>query len=140
MPRKRQTISGEDTQNIESVPGQRYGEGVEQQAMQQAMPAPDVRSTPAPSGGPPPMVEPPMATPDPAAIQAFLNQHKPNLLSQGTQLPDQHIMSGLPGGPGPGPEALAMSPERTPLARTLRQLSQDTGNPLFARLAQRVGL
>ena len=138
MPRKRQTLSGADAQSIESVEGQRYGEGVEQQQMQQAMPAPNLSVAPTTTGGP--MVEAPMPTADPAAIQQFLQSHKPELLSQGTQLPDQHVMSGLSTGPGAGPEALAMSPEKTPLARTLRQLSQDTGNPLFARLAQRVGL
>ncbi len=40
MPRKRKTLSGDAAQQIKSVPGQRYGEGVAQQGMQRNMPAP----------------------------------------------------------------------------------------------------
>lgn len=138
MPRKRQTMSGDDAQNIGSVPGQRYGEGVEQQAMQQAMPAPELAGAPAavpaaPGGD----MQRPGA--DPAMIQQFLAQHKPSLLGQ-TGRPDEPVSAGLRGGPGPGPEALGMQVGMTPLARTLQRLSVDTGNPMFSRLAERAGL
>ena len=49
MPRKRKTLSGDAAQEIKSVPGQRYGEGVAQQQMQQAMPAPQKVAPPVPS-------------------------------------------------------------------------------------------
>lgn len=146
MPRgvRKMTQSGAPGQKVESVPGQRYGEGVEQQAMQQAMPAPDVAGMPAPSApssvGPPPAGDPQRPTADPAAIQQFLQAHKPGLLSSGTQRPDESIMTGLGMGPGAGPESLAMSAGNTPLARTLQRLSMDTGNPMFSRLAERAGL
>lgn len=139
MPRKRQTMSGDDAQNIGSVPGQRYGEGVEQQAMQQAMPAPDVAGTPPPAAPSAPMGDPQRPQADPAAIQQFLAQHKPSLLAQ-TGRPDEPVTAGLPGGPGAGPEALSMPIGMTPLARTLQRLSRDTGNPMFSRLAERARL
>lgn len=41
MPRARKTRSGDPAQNIQSVPGQRYGEGVAQQALQRNLPAPE---------------------------------------------------------------------------------------------------
>jgi len=37
MPRKRKTLSGDAAQEVKSVPGQRYGEGVAQQQMQQQL-------------------------------------------------------------------------------------------------------
>lgn len=143
MPRKRQTMSGDDAQNIGSVPGQRYGEGVEQQAMQQAMPAPELAGAPAavaPSSVPAaPGGDMQRPGADPAMIQQFLAQHKPSLLAQ-TGRPDEPVSAGLRGGPGAGPEALGMQVGMTPLARTLQRLSVDTGNPMFSRLAERAGL
>lgn len=133
-------MSGADAQNIESVPGQRYGEGVEQQEMQRAMPAPDLATGDTPAAvGPPPMGDAQRPQADPAAIQQFLQQHKPALLGA-SQRPDEPVTAGLPGGPGAGPEALQMQIGMTPLARTLQRLSIDTGNPMFSRLAERARL
>ena len=56
MPRKRKTLSGDAAQNIKSVPGQRYGENINQQAMQRSMPAPQ-RQGPTPPR-PVPLPEP----------------------------------------------------------------------------------
>ena len=56
MPRKRKTLSGDAAQNIKSVPGQRYGENINQQAMQRSMPAPQ-RQAPTPPR-PVPLPEP----------------------------------------------------------------------------------
>ena len=139
MPRKRKTISGDDAQNISSVPGQRYGEGVAQQQMQQAMPAPD-RSAGPPTASAPGAVEtiPPQAAP-PVDVQQYLAQHNPNLLS-GTQLPDQPVTAGLPTGPGPGPEVLGTLKASTPLRRYLEELTAQSGDPTFRRLAERAGL
>lgn len=140
MPRKRKTMSGDDAQNISSVPGQRYGEGVAQQQMQQAMPAPDRSGAPAGAAAPPGAVEaiPPQAAP-PVDVQQYLAQHNPNLLS-GTKLPDQPVTAGLPTGPGPGPEVLNMLKASTPLRRYLEELTAQSGDPTFRRLAERAGL
>jgi hypothetical protein len=140
MPRKRKTMSGDDAQNIGSVPGRRYGEGVAQQQMQQAMPAPDRSGAPvAPAGAAmPPEAMPPQAAP-PVDVQQYLSTHNPALLS-GTQLPDQPVTAGLPTGPGPGPEVLGMLKATTPLRRYLEELSAQSGDPTFRRLAERAGL
>lgn len=140
MPRgkKRETIAGEDAQTVKSVPGQRYGEGKAQQELLQAMPAPDF------SGGPPipTQQQAPMGMPvqpgDPAQVQEFLAGHKPSLLS-GTQRPDVPVTDGLAFGPGRGPEAIRAQAV-TPVARMMRQLSADTGNQKWARLAERAGI
>lgn len=142
MPRgkKRVTQSGADAQNIKSVPGQRYGEGVAQQAMQEAMPAPDLAGAPIPSAAPPTAqpVTPPQHA-DPAQISQFLGANKPALLS-GTQRPDVPVTDGLAGGPGRGPEALAQARTTTPIARYLQNLAADTGNKKWQHLAERAGL
>jgi len=140
MPRKRKTMSGDPAQKIGSVPGQRYGEGAAQQQMQQSMPAPNrvtgqVAASPV---GPPPEAAGEVAPPA-MDVQAYLSQHNPNLLA-GTQNPDQPITAGLPTGPGPGPEALGMLKATTPLRRYLEELSAQSGDPTFRRLAERAGL
>ena len=145
MPRARKTMSGDRAQSIKSVPGQRYGEGVEQQALQRNLPAPARNDVPSPSTGasalPPsagaPVTPPPPAA-DPAMIQQYLAQHRPNLLG-GTQMPDTPVTDGLSSGPGRGPNAL-MENARTPISRMLRQLAADTGNPKWQRMAERAGM
>lgn len=146
MPRKRMTRSGDDAQNIGSVPGQRYGEGVEQQAMQQAMPAPDKTGAPLAAStvgapGPATEVNAPTAPPgmDPAQVMQFLAQNNPALLAR-TQSPDQPVTAGLPMGPGTGPQSLSILQSSTPLARMLTTLTDQTGDPTFRRLAERAGL
>ena len=148
MPRgkKRTTQSGADAQSVKSVPGQRYGEGVEQQQLQRNMPAPDLASEGVPTGGPPPemmeTVGPPVmpsAPPDPAQVEQFLGANKPQLLS-GTQMPQVPVTDGLSGGPGRGPEALVQARAVTPIARYLQNLARDTGNKKWAYLAERAGL
>jgi hypothetical protein len=142
MPRgkKRVTQSGADAQDIASVPGQRYGEGVAQQAMQRAMPAPDLRGQapdgrtmqPAvPDGGSP-------ATPPPDL--ATLLGGAPTGLLGGSHRPNQPVTAGLSLGPGPGPEILGSMRATTPLARTLRTLTERTGDRSWSELADRAGL
>lgn len=140
MPRKRQTRSGADAQKIASVPGRRYGEGVESAQLQAAMPTPSAPTAPtAPTSAVP--QEPAMVAPappvDPAQIQAFLQQNRPALLSS-TRRPEQPVTAGMASGPGPGPEIIGRS--STPLARYFQQLSAQTGNEKWRRLAERAGL
>jgi hypothetical protein len=154
MPRKRKTMTGADAQSIDSVEGQRYGEGVEQQQLQETLPAPErgteiaaptaagPSSAPAPGGSPggPSQGGPPaVAGVDPAAIQQFLASNQPRLLG-GTASPDEPITAGLSSGPGAGPEVLAMGRSTTPLARYMRRLAQETGNTKWQHLAERARL
>ena len=136
MPRgkPRTTQSGDPAQSIGSVPGQRYGEGVEQQAMQRAMPAPDMQQATAPSPAAPVRPAPPV---DPASIQQFLGAQNPNLLAQSAN-PDQPVTAGLSTGPGPGQAAIAGP--KTPPSRWLQRMAEDTGNPKWQRLAEQAGL
>lgn len=144
MPRKRQTRTGEDAQNIKSVPGVRYGEGVEQQAMQRAMPAPDSAGAPIAAAAPMPesMPIPPGAVPtapDPAMVSQYLSQNAPNLFA-GTQRPDEPITAGLASGPGPGPDSLALNRNQTPLSRYLQNLAAETGNSKWDRLREQANI
>lgn len=149
MPRgkKRTTQTGADAQTIGSVPGQRYGEGVEQQALQRAMPAPQVdqglpdgQNAPRPSSRPSVAAQPPEpAGPDMAAVQQYLAQNNPRLFDA-TQRPDEPVMTGLPMGPGAGPEVLAGAGARAPLARFMNDLAAQTGNAKWRHLAERAGL
>jgi len=138
VPRKQKTISGDDPQKIASVPGQRYGEGIEQADMQSKMPAPQVDGPPA-NGSQPVVAAPQKAGPSPEMLQQFLAANNPQLLSQ-SQLPDEPVTAGLRTGPGAGPEAMTLAQTTTPIARTLRQISAATGNPKWARLAERANL
>lgn len=131
VPRKTQT--GESAQTVKSVPGQRYGEGVEQQQLMDAMPAPDRRGAPIPGApSPQPVQAQPPAGPE--QIQQFLTQHTPNLLAE-TQNPGQPVTDGLSTGPGRGPTAIQRS--TTPTRRYLDRLAAETGNPKWKRLAER---
>ena len=58
------------------------------------------------------------------------------MLTQPTMRPNEPITTGLPIGPGAGPEVLG-HPTSTPAGRFLRVLSERTGNPWFAELADR---
>lgn len=141
MPRKRKTQSGAPAQGIPpSVPGVRYGEGVEHQQLARTLPPADMRhaapaATPqgAPEGAPGPVS--PMANPE--ALMAQLQGAPLGMLS-GSQRPNEPVTAGLPTGPGPGPEVLRRG--TTPLARTLANLAARTGNENYARLASKAGL
>ena len=144
MPRgrKRETQSGADAQTVKSVPGQRYGEGKEQQELLSAMPAPDLAADNSRTLGAAPMPQGspvlPGAPPDAGMVQQFLQENKPGLLG-GTQQPNTPVTDGLSTGAGRGPEAIRAQAV-TPIARMMQQLSADTGNQKWARLAERAGL
>lgn len=140
MPRRRRTQSGAPAQQIESVQGQRYGEGVAQQEMQRLLPAPQTRgepivASPVESASPAP-TSPAAPPPD---LAALLGQAPAGLLG-GTQRPLEPVTTGMPSGPGAGPAVLGSLNPTTPLARMLRTLSQRTGDPGFRDMADRAGL
>lgn len=148
MPRRRRTQSGAPAQKMGSVPGQRYGEGVAQQEMQAQLPAPDNRvmaaRPSAPAAGPPVEQQEPaapmMSLQDIIQRASMAGMEGGGMLGMPTQRPDEPITAGLSSGPGPGPEALGPALSVSTQGRFLRELSQRTGNPYFARLADRSGL
>jgi len=50
---------------------------------------------------------------------------------------DEPLTTGLPMGPGAGPEAMLSQPTQSPQARFLSELSARTGDPFFEELARR---
>lgn len=158
MPRKaKSTLSGAPGQPVGAVAGQMYGAGVEQMALQRAMPAPQLaggQSAPAAqSAQPGPSAEAPMtpaqqqqpevASPDERFARALAAaqqlQGTTGALRQPTMRPNEPLTAGLTTGPGPGPEALQMR-TGSPTGDTMRMLSQMTNDPLFAELARKAGL
>lgn len=150
MPRRRKTQSGAPAQKIESVQGQRYGEGVAQAEMQAQLPAPDNRTMAARPAPPPQGQGQPQTathTPEPTgapSLQDIIMRARggmgdtPNgLLRMPTQRPNEPVTAGLSTGPGPGREALGVSMTPSATGRLLRELAAETGNPYFARLADR---
>jgi hypothetical protein len=154
VPRKRQTQAGMPAQPVSPVAGQMYGAGVEQAALQQAMPSPQLQqgaslpatnphamqapaaSAPAPQGEPPPVAADQFAQ---LIARAQQLKGQGGLLTAPTNRPNEPVTAGLTRGLGPGPEALgAMT--GNPTGATLRKLSQLRGDPYFAELADRAGI
>lgn len=140
MPRRRKTQSGADAQNIESVAGQRYGEGKAQADMQRMMPAPDVRESSVPSTQAPqtPAVQPSPTFAQQAAMAPaqrnpadILAQMPKNILREPSSRP---VTSGLPSGPGAGAEVLERFQTMSPMRRTLEQMYKRTSNPVIKRM------
>jgi hypothetical protein len=167
MPRnaKRKTQTGYPAQAVKSVPGQRYGEGPAQQALQRALPAPQVvgenlkgaRAASAAAGqaagvgwgaarelkskfddGDIPNGAVQASEQDLMAIAARM-QGRAGLLRQPTMRPAEPITAGLASGPGPGPEAL-QAPRGSPTADVLNRLADLTGDSYLRDLAQRARL
>lgn len=94
--------------------GQPYGQAGQQIAAQRAVPLPSAPPPPSPAAAAPAGGEaapPPPPPPDP---------YRP------TERPNEHVMTGLPVGPGAGPEALPIQPSSStdPLAIQIRALYQ----------------
>lgn len=150
MPRKRQTQTGAPALPVQSVPGRRYGEGVESAALQRALPAPAaaVPSSAAPgaSGTPTTPAGAPGAAPSPETVDRFtqaLNAAQgvqgAGLLDRPTAYPDRPVTNGMIQGPGAGPEAIPPL-GGSPTGRYFRELARITGDRYIAELADRAGL
>jgi|DEB0MinimDraft_3_1074331.scaffolds.fasta_scaffold03878_3 hypothetical protein len=142
MPRGKKTQSGAPAQKVESVTGQRYGEGQAQTQMQEAMPAPNAQSatqsTMAPSNAPAPqrLQQPASAVPQqPVDVGQFLQGLPKNLLGQPDQRP---VTSGLPFGPGNNTMAQMRTPATNIHSSQLDKWYQMTGNPRYLRLKRRI--
>lgn len=149
MPRARKTQSGAPPQKVASVPGQRYGEGIQQQQMQQQMPAPDlIRQTSNALAQGVQQADAPQAQPQPQMTpeqryQSMLDAAKQTsgagLLGAPSARPGEPVTTGLALGPGAGPEAVAPV-GRTPTGEFFAQVARLTGNPYYEQLARRAGL
>ena len=148
MPRQRKTQTGAAAQPIDAVAGQMYGKGVEQQQLQETVPAPQVTNPavgsppqPAPTTTPAPAPSPYQPAPGPVDAMAAAAEMRNNvgLLNAPTQRPGEPVTTGLPSGLGAGPEALGMV-TRSPLGETMRNLSNALGDPVFADLANRANI
>ena len=135
MPRQRQALSGAPAQAAPPVAGQTYGQGVEQQQLDQALPKPNMQTAAPVSAAPAAAVQQPQPY-DHAAVLAAAAPlaDQTGLLQLPTNRPSEPITAGLSTGPGPGPEALAMQ-QGTPAGDLFRRLSQATSDPYFAELA-----
>ena len=107
--------------------------------MQRAMPSPQGVGVPAPAA--PPTANGAPATPNPDAYAAMMQQatgmrEQTGLLTAPTNRPTEPVTAGLSRGPGAGPEALA-GRTGSPTGDLMRQLSAATGDPLWARLADK---
>jgi len=133
-------------QPVRAPQDQAYGQSGEQMAAQRSVPLPDMRSS-APAAGPgpvgagvPPAVQgqnPTVPSTDPrmAAMSAAAGVGRPPaLLARPSQRPTEPITAGLPGGPGPGPEAFGGTDR---VAATLDRIATLTGDPKLRELAER---
>lgn len=93
---------------VQTAPGQEYGAATAQANAQRALPMAGAPTAPGaaspvmapggnPQGAPPPVSGHPAGLPSPGSLQP---------LDAPTDRPDEHMMTGVPAGPGPGPEAL----------------------------------
>jgi hypothetical protein len=140
MPRAKKTMTGEQGQAAQQFKGQTYGEGVQQKELQQTMPSPQLKqNTPMPT----PQTQEPISqtsTPQPQQAQVPVTEM---LKGMGGSLlaPDDNpalpITDGLASGAGRGPEAMQRPINKTGIL--MRQLALQTGDSIFAQLAQKAG-
>lgn len=95
---------------VTTVPGQEYGQATAQAAAQRAVPMGNAPLNGPVAGGPPtPPGASPAATPQPPSLGLPPGLPAPGSLpplSAPTDRPDEHLMTGVPSGPGAGSEAL----------------------------------
>jgi len=145
MPRAKKTMSGAPGQGVQAVQGQTYGDGVAQERLQQAMPTPNAQAAPIPMR--PPAPAEPAATPSPQqpARQPMSIEDVRQMVSGlgGTlRAPDDQpsvpFTQGLPSGPGISNPYI--SPRKQHRSKEMMyRLSEITGDPIFAELAEKSG-
>ena len=148
MPRAKKTIAGAPGQKVQAVTGQTYGEGIRQENLQKAMPAPNAQIQQRPIPAPPtaPASEGQTSTEAPAQPVAqpprlLFEEAMQSVRGSGGILraPDDNpalpVTDGLATGPGRGPEALMA---QSHLGNTLRRLAVQTSDPIFRELASKV--
>jgi hypothetical protein len=133
-------MSGTPGQGVQAVQGQTYGEGVAQENLQRAMPAPNVqpmRAPAQPTQAPQPAqsVRQPMSIDEVQKMVAGIG----GTLNAPDDRPNVPFTTGLPLGPD-GMVSPSMSSRRFKTLETFRQLTVSTGDPIFSELADRMGL
>ena len=147
MPRKKKpnpmTQSGAPAQQVKSVPGQRYGEGVAMQQLQESMPTPnnmavEQRAVRVPATQPQtPAPQPqPVATSQQVSPQEYLAGLNAGLLQQPPSA-EKPLTFGLAGGPGAGPSAVQPYMQSSNTARHLERMYRRTNDPIFRKLLDR---
>lgn len=129
-------MQGASTQPAAAPTGMAYGAHAESVAAQRAVPLPAASPVapqppaPGPGGG--------AVNPFAAALQAAEAHPSPaGSFAMPSLRPDEPVTSGLPSGPGSGPEALAIS--QPGIASAFERLAYSTGDPDMAVLAQIAG-
>lgn len=146
MPRAKKTMSGAPGQGVQAIQGQTYGEGVAQERLQQAMPAPNVRApqpapqqtqtSPAPmNAGPAQVQRPRMSIEEVQKMVSGLG----GTLNAPDDRPSAPFTTGLQSGPSPS-ISLPTSSRQFKTLETFRQLTVATGDPIFSELASKMGL
>ena len=147
MPRAKKTLAGGQGQASQVIKGQTYGEGVQQQALQATMPAPQantgVRVPTAQLSTQTQQSAPNVVTgststqqsqgPDMGALMAQL-KGMGGLLRAPDDQPNTPFTSGLPSGPQTNSMTSTM-PFINRTGQLMRDLSAQTGDPIFANLA-----
>lgn len=112
------------TQPVKVAPSQQYGQAVQQQQAQQAIPLPNNTALSSSPQAPPP-----------ASPGVVPGQMPP--MNGPSARPSEPVTHGISSGPGGGPEALASDPLAGKMSVMLSQIAQQSGSPDIAALAQR---
>ena len=124
-PSPTQGLVKKKTQPIRTPKSDAYGHNVQLEAAQKAAPLPDAASAP--------MAPLPEAQLQAAAAVPFPGSGQ-GILEQPTQRPTEPIQTGLPTGPGAGPEILHPALQ-SPVAAVLNAIANATGDRDIANLA-----
>jgi len=134
MPRKARPQRTDLNMTKVTVPGQDYGKQAEQRRSMAAVPTVNMQQQlTAMQKAAAPLEKPGMAA---APMGAMPTQQAPvTTLDMPTQMPDQHLTTGLAVGPGPGPEISPATPQ-SQISAILQQLADGPfGTPDIAKLA-----
>lgn len=145
MPRAKKTMSGAPGQGVQAIQGQTYGEGVAQERLQQAMPAPNgevpmATSRPATPNDPPPTPQAPQTERPRMSIddvQKMVSGLGGTLTAPDDQ-PNVPFTQGLTSSPGI-PNSFSPATNRHRSKQMMYRLSEITGDPIFADLAEKSG-
>jgi len=135
MPRKARPQRTDLNATKVTVPGQDYGKQAEQRRSMAAVPTVNMQQQlTAMQKAAAPLEKPGMAAAAP--MGAMPTQQAPvTTLDMPTQMPDQHLTTGLAVGPGPGPE-ISPTTTQSQISAILQQLADGPfGTPDIAKLA-----
>ena len=144
MPRAKKTMSGTPGQGVQAIKGQTYGQGVAQEALQRAMPTPNVASqTEIPRGN---IVENPNNTPvqqTPTSQISIEDAQKMvsglgGVLNAPDDQPNKPFTTGLNAPYRLGASAPGFV-RRNKIREQMMRLSEITGDPIFMDLADKSG-